>query len=83
MTNELVFRPATINDLPDIIRMLADDDLGKTRENYEHTLSDKYISAFNKISADPNQELTIVEMNNEKIATFHLTFIQYLTHQVA
>ena len=29
----------------------------------------------------PYQELTIVEMNGEIVATFHLTFIQYLTYQ--
>ena len=81
MDNELVFRLATIDDLPDIIRMLADDDLGQKREKIQYPISGKYISAFNKIVSDPNQELTIVEMNNEKVATFHLTFIQYLTHQ--
>ena len=81
MNNNLVYRLATIDDLPDIIKMLADDDLGKTREKFENDLSDKYISAFKKIVSDPNQELTIVELNNEKVATFHLTFIQYLTHQ--
>ena len=81
MSDRLVFRLATIDDLPDIIKMLADDELGKTREKYEPTLSERYISAFKKIVTDTNQELTIVEMNNEKVATFHLTFLQYLTHQ--
>ena len=81
MSDRLVFRLATIDDLPDIIKMLADDELGKTREKYEPTLSQRYIFAFKKIVTDTNQELTIVEMNNEKVATFHLTFLQYLTHQ--
>ncbi len=81
MQNELFFRLATIDDLADIIKMLVDDKLGATREKFEDIISEKYISAFNKIIADPNQELTIVELNDNKVATFHLTFIQYLTHQ--
>jgi GNAT superfamily N-acetyltransferase len=81
MDNELNFRLATKDDLLDIVRMLADDTLGTTREKFETTLSDNYLKAFDRIISDTNQELTIVEMNGEKVATFHLTFIQYLTHQ--
>ena len=81
MANTLTFRLATADDLPDIVRMLSDDTLGATREKFEHILSDKYLTAFKKIANDPNQELTIAEMNGEKVATFQLTFIQYLTHQ--
>lgn len=80
MNKELIFRHATKDDLLDIVRMLFDDTLGATRETFSDVLSDKYIKAFEIISSDPNQELTIVEMNGEKVATFHLTFIQYLTH---
>jgi ribosomal protein S18 acetylase RimI-like enzyme len=77
----LTFRLATKEDLVDIVEMLADDKLGTTRENTTDTLLDKYLTAFEKIETDPNQELTIVEMNGEKVATFQLTFIQYLTYQ--
>ncbi|MBA3674477.1 MAG: GNAT family N-acetyltransferase [Chitinophagaceae bacterium] len=80
MDKELKFRLATIDDLLDIVRMLSDDTLGATREKFSEVLSDNYINAFEKINADQNQELTIVEMNGDKVATFHLTFIQYLTH---
>ena len=81
MTNDLKFRLATKDDLIDIVRMLSDDTLGATREQFTEILSDNYLKAFEIINADQNQELTIVEMNGEKVATFHLTFIQYLTHQ--
>jgi GNAT superfamily N-acetyltransferase len=81
MNNELKFRLATKDDLFDIVRMLSDDTLGATREKFEPILSDNYLKAFENISKDPNQELTIVEMNGEKVGTYQLTFIQYLTHQ--
>ena len=81
MDKELTFRLTRKDDLSDIIKMLSDDILGATRERFSDVLSDNYINAFERIIADQNQELTVVEMNGDKVATFHLTFIQYLTHQ--
>jgi hypothetical protein len=40
------FRLATIEDLPAIVRMLADDFLGRQRERDENPLPESYISAF-------------------------------------
>ena len=86
METVLNFRIATKDDLLAIVQMLLDDTLGATREKTDTKISadellESYLLAFQKISADPNQELTIVEMNGEKVATFQLTFIQYLTYQ--
>ncbi|NHA03851.1 GNAT family N-acetyltransferase [Mucilaginibacter sp. HC2] len=81
MNNELTFRLATTDDLADIVAMLADDTLGMGREKVGAVFSDRYIHAFENIRKDPNQELTIVEMNGEKVATFQLSFIQYLTYE--
>ena len=81
MDKDLLFRLATKDDLYDIVQMLSDDPLGALREKMATTLSDRYIKAFDAIQADPNQELTIVELAGEKVATFQLTFIQYLTYQ--
>jgi GNAT superfamily N-acetyltransferase len=78
---ELTFRLATIENVPDIIKMLSDDAIGVTREKVSDVLSNNYINAFEIINNDPNQELTIVEMDGDKVATFQLTFIQYLTHE--
>ncbi len=86
METPLNFRIATKDDLLAIIQMLLDDTLGVIREkvgaiNSVDELQESYLLAFEKISADPNQELIIVEMNGEKVATFQLSFIQYLTYQ--
>lgn len=76
----MVFRKATQGDLSDIIAMLANDPLGALREDLQHP--EKYQKAFERITKDENQELMVVENENgEIIGTFHLTFIQYLTHQ--
>ncbi len=78
----MIFRKATEKDLSQIIKMIADDELGKTRENYQIPLPKEYIDAFNKINSDDNHELIVVENENfEIIGTLQLTFIQYLTYQ--
>ena len=75
------FRKAAIEDLQTIVQMIADDELGKTRENYKMPLPDEYLVAFESILKDPNQELIVLEINNEVIGTLQLSFIQYLTYQ--
>jgi GNAT superfamily N-acetyltransferase len=77
----LHYRLATANDVPVIVRMLADDTLGSQREKSNDAVSGKYTKAFERIAADPNQELTVVELDGEIVATFQLSFIQYLTYE--
>tara|TARA_R110001606_G_scaffold344464_1_gene493167 strand:- start:411 stop:881 length:471 start_codon:yes stop_codon:yes gene_type:complete len=76
------FRKATKNDLSIIIEMIADDELGKKRENFQKPLPNEYLLAFDKINSDENQELIVVENeNSEVIGTLQLSFIQYLTYR--
>lgn len=79
---DIIFRKATINDVQAIVEMIADDELGKQRENFQIPLPEEYYIAFENINSDHNQELIIVE-NEEKevIGTLQLSFIQYLTYQ--
>ncbi|MFT4879235.1 MAG: GNAT superfamily N-acetyltransferase [Flavobacteriales bacterium] len=76
------FRQATQKDVSVIVGMLADDELGKERENFQIPLPPEYLTAFDRISADKNQELMVVEDDNmEVIGTLQLSFIQYLTYR--
>ena len=76
------FREATKTDLLQIVEMIADDELGKTRENYQIPLPVEYLNAFEKINSDENQELIVVENEDlEIIGTLQLSFIQYLTYR--
>ncbi|WP_106792226.1 GNAT family N-acetyltransferase [Aquimarina sp. Aq78] len=76
------FRKATQQDVPSIVQMIANDELGKTRENYQIPLPKEYFEAFTAINTDPNQELIVIENNDfEIIGTLQLSFIQYLTYQ--
>ena len=54
---DLIFRRATEADVPDIIRMLADDMLGASREALGAESLPRYLDAFRIIDADANQFL--------------------------
>lgn len=78
----MIFRKATKDDVPVIVRMIADDELGKTRENYQIPLPNTYLEAFENIISDKNQELIVVENESlEIVGTLQLSFLQYLTYQ--
>lgn len=78
----MIFRRATEKDLSKIVEMIADDELGKTRENFQSPLPAEYLLAFQKINSDQNQELIVVENKNSQIiGTLQLSFIQYLTYR--
>jgi GNAT superfamily N-acetyltransferase len=77
----VVFRPAQRADLPSIVRMLAEDDLGSRRERFEEPLPGSYYEAFEAIDEDPNHELIVAEMNGEVIGTLHLMFLPSISYQ--
>ena len=78
---EILFRPARREDIPSVIRMLADDDLGSQRERYEDPLPEPYYVAFEQIGNDPNHELIVAERNGEVIGTLHLMFLPSVSYQ--
>ena len=77
----IVFRQADITDIPDIVRMLADDFLGQQRERFEDPLPESYIRAFREIEADPNNELIVAESDGVVVGTFQLTFTPSISFQ--
>jgi GNAT superfamily N-acetyltransferase len=78
---DIVIRRATLDDVPAIIAMLADDPLGATRETPGDLTP--YRRAFEAIDADPNQLLVVADRNNEVIGTLQLTIIPGLSRQGA
>ena len=77
----LSFRRARRDDVPAIVQMLADDELGRTREDYREPLPDSYFAAFEAIDVDPNNELIVADLDGEAAGVMQLTFIPYLTHR--
>jgi GNAT superfamily N-acetyltransferase len=77
----LKFRQATRADLPEIIRMLADDFLGSTRERYEDPLPESYLTAFAEIEADKNNELIVAELDGAIVGSLQLTLTPSISFQ--
>jgi ribosomal protein S18 acetylase RimI-like enzyme len=75
----MVIREATRDDLADIVAMLADDELGRQREDPTAPLDDAYSAAFDAIDADPNNHLVVLEDEGVVVGTLQVTFIPYLT----
>jgi len=75
------FRRADRQDVPAIVRLLADDPLGSTRETTDgDQLPDAYWRAFQAIDADPHQLLMVAEADGQIVGTLQLTFIPSLTY---
>lgn len=85
----VTFRPARREDLPTLVAMLADDELGVQRERFEDPLPESYYTAFAAIDADPHQELVVAERAEADstgdgpaiVGMLQLTFLPYLTYQ--
>lgn len=78
---EIIFRVATHSDVPSIVRLLADDELGSLRERYENPIPGSYYNAYELINSDPNHELIVAELNGEVIGTLHLMFLPSVSFQ--
>ncbi len=74
------FRAAKKDDLTKLVALLADDDLGKQREDISSPINNAYLKAFEEISQDPNNQLIIAERDNCIVGMLQLTYIPYLTH---
>ena len=72
-------RRASISDLPAIIELLADDELGRRREQVGPPPHSNYETAFGAIEKDANQLLAVAEQNKEIVGCLQLTFIPGLS----
>ena len=80
-TINYTIRPATVDDLPTIIKLLVDDELGKHREIANDDLAIEYKTAFENISNDNNNHLVVMEHEAKVIGVLQLTILQHLTHK--
>ncbi|MEV0794633.1 GNAT family N-acetyltransferase [Kribbella sp. NPDC050459] len=77
--NDVLIRRATAADVAAIVAMIADDQLGATRESLDDLTP--YLAAFEQIDADPNQLLMVAARNDEVIGTLQLTIIPGLSRR--
>jgi GNAT superfamily N-acetyltransferase len=73
------FRQATHDDLPAIVAMLADDELGQTRERPGVSLADEYVAAFDAICRQEGNEIILAVDGDEVIGCLQYTLIPGLS----
>lgn len=79
--DEIIFRSATIDDLPALVTMLADDALGSVRESTDDL--NPYRAAFAEIDNDPRQELVVAECRGAVAGTAQLSILPGLARKGA
>jgi GNAT superfamily N-acetyltransferase len=77
------FRRARHDDLPAIVMLLAEDDLGAGREDPSLPIQEAYETAFAAIAADPNQFLAVATDNGTIIGTLQITIIPNISRMGA
>lgn len=80
---QVSFRLAEADDLPSIMQLLADDPLGKYREQAGEAgaVPAQARAAFEAIAADPRNHLIVMEADGGVVGCLQLTFIPGLTHK--
>lgn len=77
-------RPARRDDAAVIVRMLADDALGRGRERIEDPLPPSYFRAFEAVESDPNIHLMVAEgEGGEVVGCLQLCILPGLSSQGA
>jgi GNAT superfamily N-acetyltransferase len=76
---DLDIRIATKDDVPAIVAMLADDPLGAQRESPDDMTP--YLAAFDRVSADPHQQLLIAFRDGQPAGTLQLTLVGGLSRK--
>jgi ribosomal protein S18 acetylase RimI-like enzyme len=76
---EIVFRRAQSSDLPSIVALLADDELGRSREDASAPVNTKYVEAFEALERDPNQLMAVLVVGGVVVGCLQISFIPGLS----
>ncbi|MEG8276260.1 GNAT family N-acetyltransferase [Streptomyces sp. AHA2] len=78
---DLEIRPAVADDVPAIVAMLADDPLGARRESPDDLAP--YLTALERLRADPHQHVVVAVRENRVVGTLQLTIVPGLSRRGA
>jgi len=76
---ELRLRQALETDVHSLRHLLADDVLGRDREDLSDQATERYVAAFHAIDADPRNELWTARRRGELVGMYQVTYIPYLS----
>ena len=80
--HRLVIRHAVRDDVASLVALLADDVLGRAREQADGDLS-PYLAAFDAIEGDPGNELLVAVDGTSIVAMLQITYTPGLSRQGA
>jgi GNAT superfamily N-acetyltransferase len=81
MTIPVEFREATPEDLPQIVRLLAEDPLGAQRERAEQPLAQAYRDAFERMRRQPGNRILLAVEASGAVVGLQLSIIHGLSRQ--
>jgi ribosomal protein S18 acetylase RimI-like enzyme len=79
----ITIRRARREDVGAIVRMLADDALGASRERLEEPLPPSYFQAFEKVARDQNLRLVVAEQGGAVVGCLQLCILPGISSQGA
>ncbi|MEU2797785.1 MULTISPECIES: GNAT family N-acetyltransferase [unclassified Streptomyces] len=77
--SDLDIRPATPDDLPAVVAMLADDPLGAQRESPDDLAP--YQKTLQRLADDPNQHVVVAVRRDRVVGTLQLTIVPGLSRR--
>jgi GNAT superfamily N-acetyltransferase len=81
--SDVTFRHADKNDVPAIVAMLSDDDIGESRESATQESAPVYERAFEDMNACPDNYILLAEIDGQLVGSLQLVFIPGLSRQGA
>ncbi|MFJ6671789.1 GNAT family N-acetyltransferase [Actinosynnema sp. NPDC091369] len=77
----MIIRRATVDDVPAIVALLADDELGASRESPDDLAP--YLQAFEAVDGAGHEVLAVAERDGEVVGTLQLTVLRGLSRRGA
>jgi GNAT superfamily N-acetyltransferase len=83
-SGRVLLRAATEADVPEVVALIAADQLGASRDGVrDETDLAAYAAAFRSIDADPAHLLLVAEQDGQIVGTFQLSFLPGLARRGA
>ncbi|MFN7023805.1 MAG: GNAT family N-acetyltransferase [Pseudorhizobium sp.] len=79
MTLDIIIRRARETDLPALIALFAEDEIGGHADTTAPEAFNEYLRAFHVIDASANEQLFVAEREGEVVGTFEIMFNRTLT----
>lgn len=71
----LTYRAAAPADLPFIVALIVEDSVIQTGDDPAEAMHADYVDALAEITADPNQEMIVVEQDGAPVGCFQLSYL--------